>query len=84
MGSNTEPGWYYVGGGQLRYRDEGGWTAYEMDTRDVRASQWPPATPAEMVQELRLSGSEESSRKFPGAIRRLRRANRNAGRHRSA
>ncbi|MHA3835640.1 hypothetical protein ACXR8F_07945 [Terrabacter sp. AAH1] len=84
MGSNTEPGWYYVGKGQLRYRDEAGWTAYEMDTRDVRASEWPPATPAEMVQELRNSDSEPTVRKFPGALRRLRRVNRGTGRHRSA
>ncbi|GAB3886538.1 hypothetical protein [Terrabacter terrigena] len=84
MGANTEPGWYYVGKGQLRYRDEVGWTAYEMDTRDVRAAEWPPATPAEMLRELRASGSDGSSRKFPSALRRLRRASRSAGRHRSA
>lgn len=84
MGSNTEPGWYYVGQGQLRYRDEVGWTAYEMDTRDVRAAEWPPPTPSEMLQELRASGVDHSSRKFPNAIRRLRGVGRNAGRHRSA
>ena len=84
MGSHTEPGWYYVGKGQLRYRDEAGWTAYEMDTRDVRASQWPPPTPSEMVRELRTIGADQTMRKFPSALRRLRRANRSAGRHRSA
>lgn len=82
MGSTTQPGWYYVGGGQLRYRDEAGWTAYEMDTRDVRAAEWPPATPAEMLQELRASGPTRSSRRFPGAMRRLSRTARIAGRHR--
>lgn len=83
MSANTEPGWYYVGKGQLRYRDEVGWTAYEMDTRDVRAAEWPPPTPAELLQELRANGAGQASRKFPSAIRRIRRINRNAGRHRS-
>jgi hypothetical protein len=84
MSAQIEPGWYYVGKGQLRYRDEVGWTAYEMDTRDVRAAEWPPPTPAEMLTELRTVGSEESSRRLPQALRRLRRASRNGGRHRGA
>jgi len=84
MSAQTEPGWYYVGRGQLRYRDEVGWTAYEMDTRDVRAAEWPPPTPEEMLRDLRTSGSDEAARRFPLGLRRLRRTSRSAGRHRSA
>ena len=84
MSTQTEPGWYYVGRGQLRYRDEVGWTAYEMDTRDVRAAEWPPPTPSEMLADLRASGSDEASRRLSRGLRRLRRTSRSAGRHRGA
>ena len=51
---NDKPeGWYYVGDGKLRYRDDYGWTDFYMDTSDPRAAQWPPPAPATMLHELR-------------------------------
>lgn len=39
-------GWYYVGDGKLRYRDDNGWTDYFMPTTDPLAAKWPPPPPA--------------------------------------
>lgn len=51
---NDKPaGWYYVGDGTLRYRDDYGWTDYYMDTKDPRAQAWPPPQPKTMLQQLR-------------------------------
>ena len=47
MGARTEPGWYYVGEGQLRYHDEHGWTDHYVDTNDIRGLDWPPPRPGE-------------------------------------
>src|SRR6476469_6698518 len=51
---NDKPeGWYYVGDGKLRYRDDYGWTDYYMDTSDPRAAAWPPPAPRTMLHDLR-------------------------------
>ena len=51
---NDKPaGWYYVGDGTLRYRDDYGWTEYYMDTKDPRAQDWPPPKPKTLLQQLR-------------------------------
>ncbi len=50
---NEKPaGWYYVGGGKLRYRDDHGWTEFFMDTNDPRARDWPPPGPQIMLHLL--------------------------------
>ncbi|WP_330476074.1 hypothetical protein [Terrabacter sp. C0L_2] len=46
-------GWYYVGDGKLRFRDDYGWTEYYMDTSDPRAQTWPPPAPKTLLQQLR-------------------------------
>jgi hypothetical protein len=51
--SEKPAGWYYIGDGQLRYRDEYGWTEFVMDTNDPRARDWPPPTPRTMLQQVR-------------------------------
>ena len=51
--SDKEAGWYYVGDGKLRYRDDFGWTEFYMDTADPRARDWPPPKPKTMLQQLR-------------------------------
>ncbi len=51
--SEKPAGWYYVGDGQLRYRDDYGWTDFVMDTNDPRALNWPPPTPRTMLQQVR-------------------------------
>jgi hypothetical protein len=53
MSALKEPGWYYVGGGQLRYHDEFGWTEFEMDTHDDRALDWPPPAPSTILRSMR-------------------------------
>jgi len=86
MDARTEPGWYYVGEGRLRYRDEHGWTAFEMDTQDGRAAEWPPATPDEMLAELRAQDAEQSVRirRPRGVYKLLGRISGRPGRHRTA
>ena len=54
-------GWYYVGDGTLRYRDDYGWTEYYMDTKDPRAQDWPPPKPKTMLQQLREDEAARSS-----------------------
>ena len=51
--SEKPAGWYYVGGGRLRYRDDYGWTEYYLATTDPRAQSWPPPTPTTMLQQVR-------------------------------
>lgn len=50
--SEKPEGWYYVGGGQLRYRDGYGWTEFLMATSDPRAQDWPPPTPRTILQHV--------------------------------
>lgn len=45
-------GWFYVGDGKLRYRDEHGWTEFYLDTTDRLAQDWPPPAPLTMVREV--------------------------------
>lgn len=52
-------GWYYVGGGKLRYRDDHGWTEFFMDTDDPRTLEWPPPGPQAMLHQLQ---EEEAAR----------------------
>lgn len=60
---NDKPeGWFYVGDGKLRYRDDYGWTDFYMDTTDPRARDWPPASPVTLLQQCH---EEEGVR--PGA-----------------
>ena len=61
--SEKPAGWYYIGDGTLRYRDDYGWTEYYMDTKDPRAQDWPPPKPKTMLQQLR---EEEAARPSPG------------------
>jgi len=51
--SDKPAGWYYVGDGKLRYRDDYGWTEFYMETSDPRAKKWPPPTPKTMLQQVR-------------------------------
>jgi len=85
MGARTEPGWYYVGDGKLRYRDEFGWTSEEMDTRDDRAAEWPPPSPEQL--QVSLQGGQ-AQRVPPGRrakrLSHLLRRTSSAGRHRGA
>ena len=74
--SEKPAGWYYVGVGKLRYRDEYGWTDYYLATTDPRAQSWPPPTPMTMLQQVR---EEERARatlqqKRRGFLGRWRRA----------
>ena len=64
---NDKPaGWYYVGDGTLRYRDDYGWTEYYMDTKDPRAQDWPPPKPKTLLQQLR---EDEATRAAASAHR---------------
>ena len=67
MSARKEPGWYYVGGGQLRYHDEFGWTAFEMDTHDDRALDWPPPSPSAILRSMR---AEEDRARVAAAAQR--------------
>lgn len=50
---NDKPaGWYYVGDGKLRYRDDHGWTEFRMSTTDPRAAKWPPPDPEALLRKL--------------------------------
>ena len=51
--SEKPAGWYYIGDGKLRYRDDYGWTEFYMETTDPRAKMWPPPTPRTMLQQVR-------------------------------
>ena len=53
MNDNKPAGWYYVGDGKLRYRDEYGWTDFHMETSDPRAAEWPPAAPRTLLAQVR-------------------------------
>ena len=81
MSAGKEPGWYYVGGGQLRYHDEFGWTSFEMDTHDDRALEWPPPTPSAILRSMRDEAAAHEVAADPrgGFVRRLLRRQR-AGR----
>lgn len=63
---NDKPaGWYYVGDGKLRYRDDYGWTDFYMDTTDPRTMDWPPPTPL-LIPQLQ---DEQGQRAEPIARR---------------
>lgn len=53
MNDYKSAGWYYVGDGKLRYRDDYDWTEFYMDTSDPRTRDWPPPAPRTLLQELR-------------------------------
>jgi hypothetical protein len=80
-------GWYYIGQGKLRYRDDHGWTDYHMSTDDPRTREWPPPSPESMVAELRADLAEPARRQshLRTAIRVLlgREQRHSAGRHRA-
>ena len=59
--SEKPAGWYYVGAGKLRYRDEYGWTDYYLATTDPRAQSWPPPTPRTMLQQVRDAEAARSA-----------------------
>ena len=64
---NDKPaGWYYIGDGTLRYRDDYGWTEYYMDTKDPRAQDWPPPQPKTLLQQLR---EDEAARSVASGAR---------------
>ncbi|MGN6753515.1 MAG: hypothetical protein ACTHJJ_13310 [Intrasporangium sp.] len=42
---NNKSGWFYVGEGLLRYRDEGGWTEHFLEAESVRGFDGPPPPP---------------------------------------
>lgn len=43
---NDKSGWFYVGNGLLRYRDESGWTEHFLEAESVRGFDGPPPPPA--------------------------------------
>ena len=51
--NDKHAGWYYVGDGKLRYRDDYGWTEFYMDTTDPRAAEWPPPDPDALLRKIR-------------------------------
>jgi hypothetical protein len=51
--SEKPAGWYYIGDGRLRYRDDYGWTEFYLSTKDARAQKWPPPTPKTMLDQVR-------------------------------
>ena len=65
--SEKPAGWYYIGDGMLRYRDDYGWTEYYLDTEDPRAEDWPPPKPKTMLQQLR---EDEAARSAAAATHR--------------
>ncbi|MGW5240249.1 hypothetical protein ACWEOW_15065 [Monashia sp. NPDC004114] len=76
-------GWYYVGDGKLRYRDDYGWTEFYMDTTDPRAEKWPPPTPKTMLQQVRedeAKRSAEAAARSGGWFSRSRKARKPDGR----
>ena len=78
--SEKPAGWYYVGDGKLRYRDDYGWTEFYLSTTDPRAQSWPPPTPTTMLQQVRDEEAARSSdksgttRRFLGRPRRAKRS----------
>jgi hypothetical protein len=58
--SEKPAGWYYVGDGKLRYRDDYGWTEFYLETTDPRAQSWPPPAPRTMLQQVRDEEAERS------------------------
>ena len=59
--SEKPAGWYYIGDGKLRYRDDYGWTEFYMETKDPRAQKWPPPTPKTMLQQVREDEAKRSA-----------------------
>ncbi|EWS99696.1 hypothetical protein N865_21515 [Intrasporangium oryzae NRRL B-24470] len=51
-GADKPEGWYYVGDGKLRYRDDRGWTSHYMSTKDPAAAKWPPPPPRTFLQQV--------------------------------
>ena len=88
MGARAEPGWYYVGKGQLRYRDEHGWTDHYVDANDIRGLDWPPPRPGEFLNGV--TQVTEAITPAPSSFRLALRtvtgldARRATGRHRAA
>ncbi|XGX79503.1 hypothetical protein LQK93_02316 [Terrabacter sp. BE26] len=72
---NDKPaGWYYVGDGKLRHRDNHGWTDFYMETADPRTLDWPPPDPKTLLGVVREEGSREAARrKGFGRSRRAKR-----------
>jgi hypothetical protein len=60
--SEKPAGWYYVGDGKLRYRDDYGWTEFYLDTTDPRAAKWPPPKPRTMLQQVRDEEAQRPTR----------------------
>ena len=67
--SDKTAGWYYVGDGKLRYRDDSGWTDFYMDTSDPRTRDWPPPAPTTLLRQLQ---DEEAHRVVAGTRRGFR------------
>jgi len=59
--SEKPAGWYYVGKGTLRYRDDYGWTEFYMETTDPRAQKGTPPTPKTMLQQVREEEAQRSA-----------------------
>ena len=59
--SEKPAGWYYIGDGKLRYRDDYGWTEFYMETKDPRAKKGPPPTPKTMLQQVREEEAQRSA-----------------------
>jgi hypothetical protein len=71
--SDKEAGWYYVGDGKLRYRDDYGWTEFYMDTADPRARDWPPPQPKTLLQQLREDEARRTAISPPRRVLHWRR-----------
>lgn len=74
--SEKPAGWYYVGDGKLRYRDDYGWTEFYMDTTDPRAQSCPPPKPRTMLQQVRDEERQRSTEAQRRSIFRGRRSTR--------
>jgi hypothetical protein len=77
MDTGKPPGWYYVGQGRFRYRDESGPTEHFMQADDPRLQPWPPPppnpnAPGPYVQQV-LDAMGERPASKPGLLQRLRR-----------
>lgn len=72
--SEKQAGWYYVGEGKLRYRDDYGWTEFYMDTDDARVQDWPPPKPRTMMQQLREDEARRAAIRPPRRVLSWRRS----------
>ena len=82
--SDKEAGWYYIGDGTLRYRDDYGWTDFYKDSDYPRAKNWPPPKPKTLIQQFREDEARRTAIAPPRRVLSLwARGHHYSGRHRS-